>query len=211
MIVVGGGASTRFGEDKLMADIDGRPLIEHTIDAVVSQVDVCVVVCRSEISGRVAELRPDVTVTPGGATRTRSEMSGIAAIGMDVDLIGIHDAARPLINGAMISRLFETAHAEGGAVPLLTYEELIVDRESHQPMTGLRGAQTPQVFRAAELIGTYQRAARAGFDGHDTVEVMQRFSDVRVVAIDGDPTNVKVTYPDDLDRVRASLSGPSRT
>lgn len=211
MVVVGGGASTRFGGDKLMVDVDGLPLICHTIEAVIGHVDVCVVVCRADISEPVAELRPDVTVTTGGATRTESEMAGLAVIGQEVDLIGIHDAARPLVDGRTIDRLFETAEAAGGAVPLLAHDRLILDRETQLPVTSVLRAQTPQVFRAGDLMTAYSEAAAAGFEGHDTVEVMERFGDVKIIGIDGDPANVKVTYPGDLDRVRERLSGPSHT
>jgi 2-C-methyl-D-erythritol 4-phosphate cytidylyltransferase len=210
MVVVGGGASTRFGEDKLVVDVGGRPLIAHTIDAVAEHVDTCVVVCRPEIADAVAELA-DVKVATGGATRTLSEMAGLAAIGQEVDLIGIHDAARPVVDPDMVERLFQLAGSEGGALPLLSYDRLILDRRTHRPVSGLYGAQTPQVFRGADLMAAYVRAAQTGFEGHDTVEVMQRFSSVRIVGVPGDPDNVKVTYPHDLDRVRARLSGSSHT
>ncbi len=211
MVVVGGGASTRFGQDKLMIEIDGRTLLEHTIDAVVDHVDVCVVVCREEIGPTVLERRPEVVVTAGGPTRTLSEMSGLSAIEPEVDLIGIHDAARPLVSGATIEELYDTALRQGGAVPLMQYRQVVVDRETLSPIPGVHGAQTPQVFRAPDLIAAYSRAREDGFEGHDTVEVMQVYSDVKIIGIQGDPANLKVTYPEDLDEVRERLSGASRT
>jgi 2-C-methyl-D-erythritol 4-phosphate cytidylyltransferase len=209
MVVVGAGSSTRFGADKLRTEIAGRPLIEHTIDAVVGLVDVCVVVCRAEVANDLD--RPDIVVAPGGATRTSSEMAGLAAVGDQVDLIGIHDAARPLVDRALVERLFAAADAHGGAVPLLPYDRLILDKRSHEPISGLQGAQTPQVFRASDLLAAYVRAAQHGFDGHDTVEVVQRYGDVEIVAVPGDPGNIKVTYPEDLERVKARLSDTSHT
>lgn len=211
MIVVGGGSSSRFGRDKLMVDVDGRPLIDHTIDAVISHVDVCVVVCRPQIVAVVSELRPEVTVTIGGATRTESEIAGLASIGHAVDLIGIHDAARPVVDPSTVERLFHTAYVEGGSLPLLGYQKLVVDRASNRLMSGLHRAQTPQVFRAPELIAAYDQASRVGYEGHDTVEVVQAFSELRIVGVAGDPANVKVTYPSDLAEVRARLTDPSRT
>lgn len=211
MIVVGGGSSTRFGADKLMIEIAGKPLILHTIDAVLPSVDRCVVVCRPDIVETVATLRPGVTMATGGATRTLSEMAGLASLGGDVDLIGIHDAARPVVSLAQIEELFETARTHGGAVPLVEPDGLIVDRRTHQPVAGLRRAQTPQIFRGPELMASYVRAAQAGFDGHDTAEVIERFSDLRVVGVTGSPDNIKVTYPVDLDKVRDLLTDPSRT
>lgn len=210
MIIVGAGSSNRFGADKLMAQVAGKPLIAHTIEAVRAHVDVCVVVCRPEMSSALAELADGIKLTSGGATRTRSEMAGLAAIEADVDLIGIHDAARPLVSPATIERLFEVAAAEGGALPLVPYERLIIDKVTLRPATGLAGAQTPQVFRSRGLLDAYLEAARAGFEGHDTVEVVERFGDVRIVAIEGEEENLKVTFPGDLDEVRKQLSGPSR-
>lgn len=210
MIIVGGGSSTRFGSDKLMVEVDGRPLIAHTIDAVVQHVDVCVVACRAEIAEAAASFH-DVIVTQSGATRTLSEISGLAVIGEEVDLIGIHDAARPAADPDLIERLFDVAESEGGAVPLVPYDGLIVDRHTLQPVSGLYAAQTPQVFRGPDLISAYARAAQSGFEGRDTVEVMQEFSDVKIVAVPGDRSNVKVTFPGDLGLVIELLSDSSRT
>jgi 2-C-methyl-D-erythritol 4-phosphate cytidylyltransferase len=211
MVIVGGGSSTRFGGDKLMIEVEGRPLIAHTIDAIAEHVDVCVVVCRAEHVETVEKLREDITVAPGGSTRTSSEMAGLAAIGLEIDLIGIHDAARPTVDPAMIERLFDVARSEGGAVPLVAYDRLILDKRTVQPVPGLHAAQTPQVFRGPDLMSAYVRAAQTGYEGHDTVEVVQRFSDVRIVGVAGDRDNVKVTYQRDLDRIRDRLSGSSHT
>jgi 2-C-methyl-D-erythritol 4-phosphate cytidylyltransferase len=137
-------------------------------------------------------------------------MAGLAAVGETIDLIGIHDAARPLVKPEMIDRLFEAAAASDGAVPLVPYEHLIIDKKTQRPVPGVFGAQTPQVFRGRELKIAYGRAAEAGFDGHDTVEVMERFSDLQIVAITGDPDNLKVTFPGDLDRIRVARSSSSR-
>lgn len=211
MVVVGGGSSTRFGSDKLMIEVAGRPLIAHTIDAVIGQVDVCVVVCHPGIVATVAELRPEVVVAKGGDTRTESEISGLAALPSDFDLIGIHDAARPLVSPSIIERLFDVAEQNGGAVPLIAVEDLVLDRSSSEPAPGLWRAQTPQVFRGAELVAAYREAAKVGVVAHDTAEVVERFGDLSVVGVEGDPENIKVTYPADLERLSCRLSGPFHT
>lgn len=211
MIIVGGGSSTRFGSDKLLADVHGRPLIAHTIDAVVSNVDVCVVVCRPQILDEVSTLDDRITVAAGGETRTLSEMAGLAALGGEFDLIGIHDAARPAVQRPLVERLFTIAADQGGAVPVIEPERMIIERRTHRPEPGLRLAQTPQVFRGPDLMAAYVRAAQAGFDAHDTVEVMHRYSEVPIFGVPGDDSNVKVTFPMDLRAVRDSLTGRSRT
>jgi 2-C-methyl-D-erythritol 4-phosphate cytidylyltransferase len=211
MIVVGGGSSTRFGADKLLAEVAGRPLIAHTIDAVIDHVDTCVVVCRPEIVAQVAALNDDIAVAPGGATRTLSELAGLATLGGEADLIGIHDAARPVVRGLLIDRLFRIAEKQGGAVPVIPPETIILDRKTHRPVEGLRRAQTPQVFRGPDLMAAYVRAARAGFEAHDTAEVMERFADITIVAVPGDRANVKVTFPEDLVAVTETIRARSRT
>lgn len=195
----------------MMVEVAGRPVISHTIESVVAHVDVCVVVCRSEIQARVAGLHPEVIVVEGGPTRTRSEMAGLGAIRDPIDVIGIHDAARPLVSSGIIGSLFEIAGKRGGAVPLLAGGQLVIDRETGRPIDGVHGAQTPQVFRGPELLAAYTRAMAVDFEGHDSVEVMERFSEVEIAAVAGDPGNVKVTYPKDLDLVREVLEGLSRT
>jgi 2-C-methyl-D-erythritol 4-phosphate cytidylyltransferase len=68
-------------------------------------------------------------------------------------------------------------------------------------------AQTPQVFRSAELRAAYERAEVDGFDGYDTAEVVSRYSNLKIAAVPGDPANIKITYPEDLREVREILEG----
>lgn len=211
MVIVAGGSSTRFGADKLTIEVGGRSLLEHTIDAVADHVEACVVACRPDLVDSVSDYRRGLIVTAGGATRTLSEMAGLAALGGEAELIGIHDAARPNVSANLVERLFTTAEESGGAVPLIEDERLMLDRRTHRPVSGVMRAQTPQVFRGPELMAAYVRAAQEGFEGHDTAEVVERFSDLRIVGVEGDPDNLKVTYPADVDVVRDLLTGTSRT
>jgi 2-C-methyl-D-erythritol 4-phosphate cytidylyltransferase len=207
MIVVGGGSSARFGSDKLMIDIAGMPLIAHTVAAVKDSVDLCVLVCREDQMGAIQNLDLGVSVVQGGSTRTDSELSGLAALGREYGLIGIHDGARPLISRVLIERLFEEAAEVGAAVPVLEPQQLLVDRRDHSLVRGASTVQTPQVFSGPELLAAYVRAAQTSFEGADTVEVIQKFSSVDIAAVPGDPHNIKVTHPDDLDVVRAHFEG----
>jgi 2-C-methyl-D-erythritol 4-phosphate cytidylyltransferase len=59
-------------------------------------------------------------------------------------------------------------------------------------------------------MAAYVRAAQAGFDGTDTAEVVGLFSDLEVAAIAGEPDNIKVTFPADLEVIRGRLTAPSR-
>lgn len=210
MVVVAAGSSTRFGGDKLIEQVAGIPLIAHTMAAVTRTVDVCILVSRPEQAERLRNLDLGADVVVGGSTRTLSEMAGLAALGDPPDLIGIHDGARPLVSRALIERLFETAREVGGAVPVLASDTLFVEQTTLQPVTRLMTAQTPQVFNGPELMAAYVRAARSGYEGPDTAEIMERFSEVPIAAVPGEPGNLKVTYPADLEEVRRRLTAPSR-
>ncbi len=205
MIVVGGGSSSRFGSDKLMTEVAGRPLIAHTIAALKDHVDVCVLVCRADQQAELDSLDLGVTIVPGGATRTNSEMAGLTALGGEYDLIGIHDGARPLISRDLVERLFNKADEVGAAVPALAPDTLLIDRRSLRPVQDATTAQTPQIFRGPALLAAYVRAAQTEFEGYDTVEVIHEFSDLTIAVVPGDPLNIKVTEPADLEKVAGPL------
>lgn len=209
MVVVAAGSSVRFGGDKLTAEIAGAPLIAHAVAAVRDLVDICVLVGRGEHLEHLRRLDLEVEVVAGGATRTLSEMAGLTALGEPADLIGIHDGSRPVVAASLVETLFERAHQVGGAVPVLA-GTVLLERKTLRPVRGLMTAQTPQVFRGPELMAAYARAAQAGFEGKDTAEVVERFSNLEVAAVPGDPDNIKVTYPADLEEVRRKLTAPSR-
>ena len=211
MIVVGGGRSSRFGGDKLMEDAAGRPLVAHTVEAVRALSDVCVLVIRPDLVERIETLSLGVQVVPGGSSRTLSEMAGLVAVGEGAELIGIHDAARPLVSEDLINHLYKEAARVGGAVPILDAANLLVDRRNLKLVERPVRVQTPQVFRGPGLMTAYVKAAEAGYDGHDTVDIVHRFGDLDIAGVPGDPENVKVTFPEDLELVRKSLGGPART
>lgn len=210
MVVLAAGSSTRFGGDKLIEEIAGLPLIAHTIAAVQATIDVCILVSRADQADRLRDLDLGVDVVAGGSTRTLSEMAGLAALGDPPDLVGIHDGARPLVTRTLIEKLFETAREVGGAVPVLAPETFFVEQATLEPVSNLMTAQTPQVFAGPELMAAYVRAARSGYDGRDTAEIMERFSETPIAAVPGEPANLKVTYPADLEEVRRRLTTPSR-
>lgn len=211
MIVVAGGTATRFGGDKLMTEIGGRPLIAHTVERVAASADITVVATRTDLVEQVKDLDLGVVVTAGGETRTDSELAGLTALGAEFDLIGIHDGARPLVTRELVDLLYRTADDVGGAVPVIDVETPLVERRTLRPVRDAVRVQTPQVFRGPELLAAYVRAAQTAFAGHDTVDVIHQFSDIEIAAVPGDAANIKVTYPQDLDIVRKTLEDPSRS
>lgn len=204
MIVVAGGTGVRFRADKLMTPVAGLPLIAHTITALRDHVDRLILVCRRDQIPALESLDLVSTIVPGGASRTASEMAGLAALDEPPRLIGIHDGARPMVSGTLVEALFEAAERVGGAIPVVDPQHLLVRRSDLSPMTGLV-AQTPQVFDGARLLAAYSEAKRLEYEAHDTAQVAQRFGGIEIEAVAGDPANIKVTTPEDMAVVRAAL------
>lgn len=210
MIVVGAGSSLRFGRDKLLTQVGGLPLVVHSIKTIKTTVDRCILVHRADQGRKIASLRLGVDLIPGGDSRTGSELAGLAALEDDYELIGIHDAARPLVSTDLIEKLFQTAGSHGGAIPVVSPDGLIVDRESLEPVSGVVAAQTPQVFESGVLREAFRLAAETGFEGHDTAEVVQRFTDCVIAGVPGESANMKITYPEDLHLVEEMLEASTR-
>jgi 2-C-methyl-D-erythritol 4-phosphate cytidylyltransferase len=204
MIVVAAGSGSRFAGDKMLAAVAGTPLVALTVARVRESVDQCVVVCRQEHLDEMRRLDMSVDLAIGGPTRTASEMSGLAAVKGSPELIAIHDGARPNPSLDLIERLFVEAGRVGGAIPVVPGPTLLVDSDTLRPVPGMLAAQTPQVFDGPTLIECYRRAESSRFVGQDTLDVVSRFSSLPVAAVPGEASNLKVTYPGDLERVTTS-------
>jgi len=213
-ILLAGGSGTRLGvgDNKAYLELGGHPLVAWSLASFERSalIDDVVLVTRPEDADRAAAAAADIgvtklrTVVAGGATRHESEQAGLDAIAPNIEdgrvtLVAIHDAARPFVTGALLERLLTAAATRGGAVPglpvgtpFLVRGNMLVDTST------LRRMQTPQAFRAAELLIAYRAATAAGFHGVDTAETVEHHGELEVVVVPGDPDNRKVTYTDDL-------------
>ena len=205
MIVVAAGSSVRFGEDKILTMVAGSPLVAHTVAAVIDHVDRCILVCRTDQMPDLTPLVPRADLVAGGPSRTASELAGLEAICEPPRLVGIHDGARPMVTADLIETLFETAARVGGAVPVVPASGPIVGQSDLVPVENAVIAQTPQVFRAEPLLAAYAAASALAFEAQDTAAIARRFADVDIDSVPGEPDNLKVTVPGDLDLVRPGL------
>jgi 2-C-methyl-D-erythritol 4-phosphate cytidylyltransferase len=217
-ILLAGGAGTRLhpSENKVYLPVADRPLLTWSLRTLETSplIDDIVLVIRAADAGRarrVVDANPSVKLrapVEGGAIRHASEQAGLDTLAPeiesgDVGLVVIHDAARPFVSHGLLARVVRTAQAVGGAIPGLPLEAGVCTAGEAQRAVpvrheDLRRVQTPQAFRAAELLAAYRAAAAAGFHGVDTAESVERFSDLEVRVVDGDPRNLKVTFVEDL-------------
>jgi 2-C-methyl-D-erythritol 4-phosphate cytidylyltransferase len=216
-ILLAGGSGTRLrhSENKVYLQVGGRPLVSWSLDLFASSplVDDIVLVIRVSDAAQVAQLGSGPpaklrAVVEGGPTRHASEHAGLEAIAPAIDdgsieLVLIHDAARPFVSRDLLARVIDTAARVGGAVPSLPLEtpvfrNLPPHRLEQVAVDDLRRVQTPQAFWARELLTAYRTAALEDFAGKDTAECVQRYTDLEVRAVEGDPRNIKVTFVEDL-------------
>lgn len=153
-------------------------------------------ICRREVEG-------PVRFVVGGASRHESEWAALQALAPaiaagDLDVVAIHDAARPLASSDVFATVTEQALTHGGAIPVADQRSLAPREPTEVLADRLVAVQTPQAFRAGPLLGAYAAAHADGFVGTDTASCMERYTDLPVRCVPGDATNVKITFPEDL-------------
>jgi len=152
----------------------------------------------------------EARLVPGGATRHASEYAALQALRREVeagevDVVAVHDGARPLAGPELFEATIAAARAHGGALPVLDLPGLL--RRDLRPVArGVAGVQTPQAFRAVPLLEAHRRAAEGGYESTDTAACFERYTDLPVVAVPSGATNLKVTFPEDLEVAERLLS-----
>lgn len=221
VVILAAGSGTRVGAgtNKVLLPLGDRPVLAWSVGDALALEDVrrvLVVVRPGERDAVGAALAPylgaaEVGVVEGGPTRHGSEWNALRALAPEIeagelDVVAIHDGARPLAGRALFTATIDAARASGGAIPVVPLRGLIaVDGQELPGRPGLHGVQTPQAFRARELLAAYTRADAEGFDGTDTAACWARYTGLPVVAVASTARNVKVTFPEDLelaDRLR---------
>ena len=120
-----------------------------------------------------------------------------------IDVIAVHDAARPLAGSELFGEVIETAVRHGGGVPAVSADGLLTRDggprpDADAPDTRIVRVQTPQAFRAGALLDAYELAAQWDFRGTDTASCVQAWSRLEIRVVDAQRTNLKITYPGDL-------------
>jgi 2-C-methyl-D-erythritol 4-phosphate cytidylyltransferase len=151
----------------------------------------------------------EVILVDGGADRHASEWAALRVLREDietgeVDVVAVHDGARPFAGIPLWEAVLARAAEVGGAIPVVPACGL-VRRDGTAAPTGLAGVQTPQAFRATSLLAAYAAAEREGFAGTDTAASLERYADLVIAAVPGSPGNLKVTFPEDLPLMEALL------
>lgn len=221
VILAAAGQGRRMGKsiNKVYLKVGGHPVISYSLDLFESLEDVAeivVVVHPQEVdyfkecilAGR--NFTKSIKVVPGGEERQDSIREGLAALDDSLDLVAIHDAARPLLSRELALNLIREAREFRAACPGVVPKDTIREAGDHEfygstlDRSNIYCIQTPQVFSLKMLRLAYQKASEEGMLATDDAQLYQRYcGPIRVVP--GDYRNIKITTAEDLDIVYALL------
>ncbi|KRR14613.1 2-C-methyl-D-erythritol 4-phosphate cytidylyltransferase [Bradyrhizobium jicamae] len=218
LVAAGRGLRAGAGGPKQYREIGGQTVIYRAMAAFSRHPDVFAVqpVVNPDddavFTEAVAGLRHQPPAN-GGATRQASVHAGLEALVAEKpDIVLIHDAARPFVSPAVISRAIYAAGRTGAAVPAISVTDTIKqvsdtgDVEATPDRARLRIAQTPQAFRFDVILDAHRRAARDGRSDFTDDAALAEWAGLTVATFEGDPANMKLTTPEDFVREEARLA-----
>ena len=210
IVVAAGSASRMGGTDKIMANLDGIPVLIHTLRSFeqAETIREVVVVTRIDRLAQISELCRKYaltkvrTVVRGGNSRLESVICGLDCVSTRATHVAIHDGARPLVKTVLIDKTVNKAIHTGASAPALPVKDTIkIARGSLVMKTPKRSelfaVQTPQVFDFDLIRGALIKAKQENWDVTDDCSAVEKFG-MTVHLVDGDEENIKITTPLDL-------------
>ncbi len=210
------GPATGKAPAKQFTELNGVPVLIHTLRKFAAAADVNEIVValrKSEADNFAPRLQQEnfakpVRIVEGGEHRQESVSNALKAISAaPEDLVLVHDAVRPFVDGEIIANVIEAAAKHGAAIAAVPAVDTIkqVDRTAEGavvnatiPREHIVLVQTPQGFRFHVLKQAFDEATRDGFVGTDEASVVERMGH-EVAVVMGSPRNIKITTPSDLE------------
>jgi 2-C-methyl-D-erythritol 4-phosphate cytidylyltransferase len=207
-LIVAGGTGSRMNKNiaKQFIEINGRPILMHTIEAFYSfdpNFDFILVLPKDQLTlwNQLCEkhkFNVECKIAFGGETRFHSVKNGLDLISGD-GIVFIHDGVRPLVSAKTLQSCFESALTNGNALPVIPVSESVRMVEGPNNFAVDRSkyflVQTPQTFQAQLIKNAYQQAKSSSFT--DDATVLESMGET-IQLVEGNRENVKITYPGDL-------------
>ncbi len=218
-VIAAGGAGRRLDADvaKQYLVLAGEPVLLRTLRVFLAHPAVRLIVVAlpmadaEEPPGWLSDLDGRIVVVRGGAERGDSVARGLEAVPAEIDVVLVHDAARPLVTRAILDRAIATAARGIGAVAAIPVSDTIKEVDSAGRIVStpdrrrLWQAQTPQAFPRALLAEAYRRAGEEGITATDDAALIERYGGV-VEVVEGSSENLKITRNGDVALAEAILA-----
>ncbi|HSF53189.1 MAG TPA: 2-C-methyl-D-erythritol 4-phosphate cytidylyltransferase [Algoriphagus sp.] len=217
-IVVAGGKGTRMGGlvSKQYLPIGGKPVLMHTLEVFVNaepEVFLILVLPEADFSiwnelCQAHNFSLSHQVVSGGNSRFQSVKKGLNALPFEKGLVAIHDGVRPFVKLEVIRESFDQAQKSGSAIAVVPLKDSIrkVSKEGKsefQERQYFRLVQTPQTFQIEKIKKAFQVEELPQFTDDATVYENQGW---QVTLIPGNPENIKITTPEDIEYAEFLLS-----
>ena len=209
-VIVAAGSSSRMGQDKLTIPLAGKTVMERTLQAFedCELVHEIIIVTREDRLEEMAALGERMgleklrQVVVGGSTRAGSSLAGVSAASRSAALIGIHDAARPLVTPEGIAEVYRAAADYQAAAPILPLKDTVKELKDGKLVStpardGLAAVQTPQVFQADLIRAALHEAVSRSLPITDDCSAVEQ-TGLPIHAVDGWEENIKITTPLDV-------------
>jgi len=212
-IVVAAGKSKRFGEDKLLINIKGMPILYHSIRKLhdIKDIEKIILVVRNEMLEYYKEKIKDwklekvYKIVLGGEERQDSVYNALKSVDFYCDYVLIHDAARPFVSIKKVEELikFCTEKSLSAILGIPVKDTIkVVDNTTKRIMETLDRSklwiiQTPQMFPFEIIKEAHEKAREEDFVGTDDASLVERLG-IPVYVIEGEAFNIKITTKDDL-------------
>ncbi|MEN8209396.1 MAG: 2-C-methyl-D-erythritol 4-phosphate cytidylyltransferase [Candidatus Fermentibacteria bacterium] len=212
VVIVAAGSGTRFGSElpKQFLRLRGRTLVDWSIRAfrAIEEIGEIVVVTPADSAVWKPFWNPPagVSIAAGGLRRQDSVLAGLRTLESS-SMVLVHDAARPLVSPSLIRRVMKGAMDSGAAVPVVPVRDTVKKISPSSIISGtvprenLRMSQTPQGFHLDILLRVLEEASEVT----DECGAME-CAGHEVLAVRGDPENIKLTDPEDL-TILESITG----
>ena len=210
IVAAGRGERAGAGRAKQFRELAGAPVLVHTLRrfdecAGVAETIAAVPACeieQFEATARAHAVRKLVRVVAGGATRAESVRRGLDAADAGARVVAVHDGVRPLVPPAEIDAVVRAAEESGAAIlvaPVVDTIKEVIEGIVTQTFARarLRRALTPQCFRRDLLESACALALAENIDATDDSLLVERLG-ATVVAVEGDPRNIKLTRAEDF-------------
>ncbi|HEY2866930.1 MAG TPA: 2-C-methyl-D-erythritol 4-phosphate cytidylyltransferase, partial [Pyrinomonadaceae bacterium] len=197
---------------KQFLELKGKPVVEHALERfdAARSVDAIVLVLSADRLRQFDErsFGKIANIVVGGETRAESVKNGLAAVSDDMDIVTVHDGARPLVTVEEIERTIEAARRTGAACLVAPVTDTIKAIQGNEiastlDRSKLRRAVTPQAFRLDVL-----RKAFEGVDLNDSITdecyLVERLGHP-IEIVEGSAHNIKITHTEDLAIAEALL------
>jgi 2-C-methyl-D-erythritol 4-phosphate cytidylyltransferase len=209
LILAAGGSGSRFGSavPKQFIPLDGVPVYLRALRAFLPYVSHAVVVVpalwRERVTDELSSCAGHISVEVGGGERQDSVWRGLQRLSAEVEIVLVHDGARPFVSPALIERVLNEARLSKAAIPGLAVRETIKEIEAGRVVKTLDRSrlvlvQTPQAFETSLLVRAFREAIEQGISTTDESSLVERLG-VAVTVVEGEPANVKITWKQDLE------------